>query len=352
MMQIPRFSRTALAALPLLAALAVSPVQAQTDDARTRARALVQEGAHLYDQGDYDGAWEKFEAARRLFPSPKLFFNLGLALRGLAREAEAVEAFERFLAEAKDAPAAARAEAREAIASLSARLGQIRVECNTEGAVVSLDGRDVGVTPRAAPVRASDGLHQVVVARKGWPAFVERVRVNAGATVTVRATLAAPSSVAPPVAPVAANVETAVLPRPADDSDLSHAGQFGVALRFDLALHPESGQRLLPGLTYGLGSIIELTGGAILGKQSKGAFVGGRAFLLPGRWKPELSFSIPFFFLTDEIDVGLQLGAGLNVDLSPHAGLFVSLGGAAFPRASVSADRFWLLISSGVEARF
>jgi hypothetical protein len=349
-MKSPHLSCVAVAALLLLSA----PARAQADDAKTRARALVQEGAKLYDQGDYDGAWEKFEAARRVFPSPKLFYNLGLALRGLAREAEAVEAFERFLAEAKDAPASARSEARDAIATLSARLGQIRIECNSDGASVSIDGRDVGVTPRPAPVRASGGLHQVVVARSGWPAFVERVRVSPGATVTVRAVLTPPAPVPalpPPVARVETSAEPAT-PTVTDDLDLSHAGRFGVALGFDLALHPETGQRILPGLTYGLNSTVELTGGAILGKQSKGAWLGGRAFLLQGRWKPALSFGIPIFFLDHETPIGLQLGAGLNVDLTANAGLFAALGATAFPRASASADRFWLLISTGVEARF
>src|SRR2546429_264639 len=94
----------------LLTGLCLSaPARAQTSEARERARALLAEGAKLFDDGDYEGALGKFEAAHRLVPSPKLYFNIGQAQRSLARDVEALEAFETFVAEAHDAPAERRA---------------------------------------------------------------------------------------------------------------------------------------------------------------------------------------------------------------------------------------------------
>ena len=41
----------------------IAPALAQKPDSRTAARELLQEGAQLYDQGDYEGALAKFEQA-------------------------------------------------------------------------------------------------------------------------------------------------------------------------------------------------------------------------------------------------------------------------------------------------
>jgi tetratricopeptide (TPR) repeat protein len=73
---------------------------------------LLSQGSKLYHQGDLAGALEKFEAAYVAFPSPKLMFNIGQANRDLGRPVEAVEAFQRFLAEATDASPETMAEAR------------------------------------------------------------------------------------------------------------------------------------------------------------------------------------------------------------------------------------------------
>jgi hypothetical protein len=195
-----------------------------------------------------------------------------------------------------------------------------------------------------------------VVSRSGWPAHVEQVRVVAGGSVSVRAVLAAPAGRAAPPLPGVSRPEAPVVvasaERPVERIDLSHAGQFGLSLGLHLALHPEMGQRILPGLSYGVTSMVELTGGAILGQQAKGGWLGGRVFLLQGTWKPELSFTVPIFFPGSQITVGLQGSAGVTLDLTPHAGLYAALGAAVFPRATVSADRFWLLASTGAQARF
>src|SRR5256885_5737044 len=109
----------------LLAGLCLSsPARAQSSDARERARALLAEGAKLFDDGDYEGALGKFEAAHRLVPSPKLYFNIGQAQRSLARDVEALEAFEAFVAQAHDAPPERRREAEQAIAALGRRIAR------------------------------------------------------------------------------------------------------------------------------------------------------------------------------------------------------------------------------------
>ena len=69
---------------------------------------------------DYRAALARFEEAYALVPSPKIHYDFGLAYVGLARPGEALAAFERFLAEAPDAPADKREKAAGWVATLRA----------------------------------------------------------------------------------------------------------------------------------------------------------------------------------------------------------------------------------------
>ena len=80
---------------------------------KAQAKAILGQGMKLYDQGDIAGALEKFQAAYAAFPSPKLMFNIGQANRELHRHIEALEAFEKFLADAPDASSEMMEDARK-----------------------------------------------------------------------------------------------------------------------------------------------------------------------------------------------------------------------------------------------
>jgi hypothetical protein len=151
----------------------VPPASAQSQDARSTALALAQEGAQLYEKGDFQGALDKFKQAHQQFPSPKLFFNLAQAFRGLSRNPEALEAFERFLAEAKDASPDYREQAAVQVAELGAKLARVAVNCNQPGAVVTIDRSERGTIPLAKPVAVEPGAHQLALAWKGETKSVE-----------------------------------------------------------------------------------------------------------------------------------------------------------------------------------
>ena len=76
---------------PITARAAAEPNDAQ---AKARAQGLLSEGTAAYGRGDYAAALDKFTAAYKIFPSPKLWFNIGQANRDLGRPVEAVEAFD------------------------------------------------------------------------------------------------------------------------------------------------------------------------------------------------------------------------------------------------------------------
>jgi tetratricopeptide (TPR) repeat protein len=86
-----------------LAVLALGPAAvavAQDVEAVARARLRYEEGARLYDQGQYLAAVHAFEEAYRLSQAKPLLFNIAQAYRllGHGHCAEALAAYERYLA--------------------------------------------------------------------------------------------------------------------------------------------------------------------------------------------------------------------------------------------------------------
>jgi len=180
----------ALAALLVCVAIAparAQPAPAPANDAPAKARAqcLLSEGTAAYGRGDYATALEKFTAAYTIFPSPKLWFNIGQANRDLGRPVEAVAAFERFLREAGDAPPETLAEARRSAAELKTKLGQLQVTCATDGAEITVDGKQIGSTPLGEMVWTTPGRHQVAVQHEGFSPAIQDVVVTTGKVATV-----------------------------------------------------------------------------------------------------------------------------------------------------------------------
>ena len=194
-----------LLATVLLCAM-TSPLVAQPADpsAKERAQSLLREGVALYERGDPAAALSRFEAAFAIFPSPKILLNQGQALRDLKRPVEAMDAFVRFLTEAKDAPPEATAEARRMMAELQAQLGRIRISSPTSGAVVLLDGKQVGATPLSKLLWVTPGRHRIRLDRASFWAATRDVDVGAGAVETASITLR-PIDAASPHPPVNAD---------------------------------------------------------------------------------------------------------------------------------------------------
>ena len=176
-----------IAAVCLPAVASAGPHDAAGDDpkAKVQAQVLLDEGTAAYGRGDYATALDKFGAAYRIFPSPKLWFNIGQANRDLGRPVEAVAAFDRFLRDATDAPAETVTEARRSAAELKKKLGHIEVNCATDGAEITVDGKQIGSTPLGEMVWTTPGRHQVAVQHAGFSPAIEDVVVTAGAATAV-----------------------------------------------------------------------------------------------------------------------------------------------------------------------
>jgi hypothetical protein len=90
----------------------------------------------------YEEAYAEFKRAYELFPSFKMLGNIGFTAMKLERDAEAIDAYTRYLAEATDLDADERGQVERDVATLKAGLVSVVVESRPEGAIL-LDTRIV-----------------------------------------------------------------------------------------------------------------------------------------------------------------------------------------------------------------
>jgi hypothetical protein len=186
--------------------IAASRASGQTDADKKQAQALQVAGVRLMDHGDNRGALEKFEAAFRLFPSPKILFNMGRARNELGQADEAVNDFERFLDEAPYAQKESRDEAERLIKALRPQLSYLDLTTDDVGSRIAVDGREIGTAPLARPLAVTPGPHEVHFDKAGMVAETRSVAPVAGQKLRVFVKLApTPSATATPEpAPAAA----------------------------------------------------------------------------------------------------------------------------------------------------
>ncbi len=167
----------------VLAAGAVHADPALDPAKKDAAAKLVEEGTTRLDRSDFQGAFDRYREAFQLYPSPRLHFNLALALEGLGRRDVAADEYALFLDLASDAPAEARGQASRQLANLDHDFGQLAITSNVSGALVSIDGAEVG----PAPVKRhfAVGSHVVRIAAPGRKTFETTSTVTAGATLPV-----------------------------------------------------------------------------------------------------------------------------------------------------------------------
>jgi hypothetical protein len=161
-------------------------------DPRAEARAKIDEGARLTEQGRYADALRAFEEAYALYPSSKIQFNIALANEELARYAAAFEAMTLFLAEPRDVAPAKIARARQVLEALAKRVGRITVGSDATGDEIYVDGRRRGVTPIAGAIVLDPGAHAVTI-KRGAIQHTENVTLAAGEERAL--TLAIPAAV-------------------------------------------------------------------------------------------------------------------------------------------------------------
>ena len=169
--------RAASAVFIALVAMGASDAEAQ--DPRERARELFMEGVQHLADGENEEAIADLEAARDIYATASIHFNLGLAYRSVRRFVDGIDAFERFLVAVGEGGDPARIEeARKYMRSMRAGLGRIRLDVAPAQARIRIDGEPVA--RETTVVQVDPGTHRIVATAPGYLEAESTVEVSAG----------------------------------------------------------------------------------------------------------------------------------------------------------------------------
>lgn len=162
------------------AAPSAEPKDAKKEEAKQRFdRAMA-----LFDRKAWDAALAEFLESRAAYPTRSNTQNAAICLRNLNRFDEALDMFEKLVAEFPNIGDKDRAAVDKEIAELRALVGTIELRTDEAGAAVTIDGRDRGTTP-SPPIRVAAGSHAVRVYKAGLAPFEKRVEVAGRQNVVV-----------------------------------------------------------------------------------------------------------------------------------------------------------------------
>lgn len=350
----PRF-RAALAALAL-AAFTAPAARADDDTARNEARALLQGGNKLLEQGDRAGALALFESAYARFPSPLILINIGTTLRDLDRPAEAANAYARFIA-APGEYTDRLPRIKKLLAELDRGVAQIVIESRPPDAEIAFGDSETYVPIATLPKwRVPYGAATRVRARKtGYRPRDTTVTPRKGSLTVVQFTMEAlpPEPVAVP-----APAPTPIAGDGTDGStDLGARTSAGGGARFGL-----TGRALIDGRGRGAagsaGALVrvhrrvELIGAAIFarpGELTFGAYAGAHVELLDGPWRPRVVAGVPVMF-DDGPRVSGRAALGLGWYAMPRFAIVLEVGGEYGFNPAGDIDTWQLTPTLGAEA--
>ena len=155
--------------------------EAPTEDARETARLHYARGLELAGQADYESALREFSEAYRVSPHFAVLYNMGQAQFALSRPAEAIESLSKYLRDGQEqVPPARRQEVQAQIALLESLFAELTITTDRSGALITVDGREVGRTPLYQPIRLASGTHKVAATLEGMAAINRTVTLAPG----------------------------------------------------------------------------------------------------------------------------------------------------------------------------
>jgi tetratricopeptide (TPR) repeat protein len=137
--------------------------------AKARAQLLFEKGVTAYREGRFYDAVDIFLETNRLYPDPKLSYNVGKSFEGMGNQPGALRYYREYLRRLPDASDAREVDGHvhQLEQTLSQKgLQQLTVLSVPDGAIIKLDGQAVGVTPWTGESFA--GKHRYVLEAAGY----------------------------------------------------------------------------------------------------------------------------------------------------------------------------------------
>lgn len=216
------------ACLSLALIVGVGDVRAEAPGT-SEASAHFQRGLSLADSGDLDRAIAEFEIAHRTSPHPDVLFNLAQAYSAVGRSVDATRALEQYLASGTGQNLKRRKQAESLLRFNQGRIGTLALEVRPAGAVIAVDGAELGSAPLAAQPVLVAGTHAVTITLEGYQSAIRSVLIAGGGTTPVSIELEPepkpdpkplasaappPAALLPPVVAPRANAHNIPEPRP------------------------------------------------------------------------------------------------------------------------------------------
>lgn len=198
-----------------------------------------EEGVEAYRKGRYAAAIGLFTEAEMLVPSAALSFDIARAYEKLHDPSNAVTWYRDYLQRAGFVPDRADIERRIAMLDPASKRGTVRrlsVSSSPASAALSLDGRQVGITPWSGDL--TPGTHRVALHSPGYVDVSQTVWLEPDAALDLRFSLSqvkAPAPDAPvvekaPPEPLAHRPETVVRRKPSRPNPLRTSGYVAVGV--------------------------------------------------------------------------------------------------------------------------
>jgi tetratricopeptide (TPR) repeat protein len=144
-----------------------------------------------FDTRNYERALDAYRAAFAAGGDARLHYNIAQTLTALGRYPEALESYQRFLAEA---PAGTLSTAQQEkffqlLDELKAKISRLEIVCDVAGARVFVRDKALGTTPLSAPLTLDAGGAKIEILAEGYEPFVANVDLPGAGAKKVDATL-------------------------------------------------------------------------------------------------------------------------------------------------------------------
>jgi hypothetical protein len=159
-----------------------------TDAKKDEAKARFERGMTLFDRKVWDAALVEFLESRNAYATRSNTQNAAICLRNLNRFDEALDMFEALVKEFPTLTPTDRGAVEKEIGELQQLVGAIEIRTAENGGLITIDGRERGVTP-AGPLRVSAGTHVLRVYKEGFAPVEKRVEVAGKQALVVEAKL-------------------------------------------------------------------------------------------------------------------------------------------------------------------
>jgi hypothetical protein len=206
---------TPAAAKPTAPAAGAKPAAPAAPVKPADPKALFASGEKKFKAGDFSGALADFEASNTAKAAPETERYIGLSHDNLGHMAEAVTAYEKFLASVPAKMKEQGDETRKRVDAIKAMPGKVHVETTPAGAQIVVDAAaNPNANPTPTDLDLPAGHHTLKITAEGYAPADKEIDVTFGSKQDVRIELVKSEPPPPPPPPVVAEAPTPA-PQPA-----------------------------------------------------------------------------------------------------------------------------------------